>query len=200
LDRATILQYETESPGGMHSTGMWRLADFHEKPLLREFQKQAQQYLSHLPGDDEMIDWLALMQHYGAPTRLLDWSRSPYVALYFAVERSVPKKTAAVWAIDCDWALKESATSCDQFESNLSRGELLAKMSRFVNQRLASEGDSCGPYGIVFPVDPHYVNERMAAQQGLLLCRPQNRPPFDPQSADNGGGCGILDNSTAKPR
>jgi hypothetical protein len=179
LHRATILHYETESASGMHTTGMWRLADFHGKPLLREFQKRAHQYLSHLPGDDEFIDWLALMQHYGAPTRLLDWTRSPYVALYFAVERSVPKKSAAIWAIDCDWTLKGSANSCGQFDPKLSHAELSAKMSRFVNERLASEADSSGPYGIVFPIDPHHVNERMTAQQGLFLCSPQNRPPFD---------------------
>jgi len=52
-------------------------------------------------------------------------------------------------------------------------------MSRFVNDRLTSDADSCRPHGIAFPVDPHHVNERMAAQQGLLLCSPQNYPPFD---------------------
>jgi FRG domain len=179
LDRETILKYKSQSSDGVQKSGIHRRAAFHEKPLLREFQKRAHQHLSHLPGDDEIIDWLALMQHYGAPTRLLDWTLSPYVALYFAVEKSVSKKPAAVWAIDCDWALKESANSCGQFDPNLSHADLAAKMSRFVNERWASEADSCKPLGVVFPVDPHHVNERMAAQQGLLLCSPQHYPPFD---------------------
>ena len=45
-------------------------------------------------GDANRLDWLALMQHYGTPTRLLDFTRSPYVACFFAIEK-LPKKEAA---------------------------------------------------------------------------------------------------------
>jgi hypothetical protein len=150
----------------------------HEKPLLREFQKRAHQYLRHLPGDDEIIDWLALMQHYGAPTRLLDWTRSPYVARYFAVEKSVPKRSAAVWAIDYDWILKQSAKPFQEFDTNLSDAELSAKMSSRVNELMASEADSYDAPVRVFPAAPKRVNERMAAQQGLFLCNPSFHAPF----------------------
>jgi hypothetical protein len=44
---------------------------------------------------------LALMQHYGVPTRLLDVTRSPYVALYFAVRDALKEADAAVWAFYC---------------------------------------------------------------------------------------------------
>ena len=174
LDRATILRYQTK-----WSSGMQRRADLHEKWLVREFKRRAHQYLSHLPGDDEIIDWLALMQDYGGPTRLLDWTRSPCVALYFAVEKKVSKKPAAVWAIDCDWALKESAKTCDQFDPDLSPDELSAKMSRYVNELLAGKAAIGNPRGVAFPTHPKRVNERMAAQQGLFLCSDQNYPPFD---------------------
>jgi hypothetical protein len=71
---------------------------------LVEFQAKARMYtdVSGLPLQmDQKLNWLALMQHHGIPTRLLDFTGSPYVALYFAV-RNQPRccEFARVWAID----------------------------------------------------------------------------------------------------
>ena len=60
--------------------------DSHEDELIRVFKSHAHLYIDHLPPKRSKLEWLALMQHYGAPTRLLDMTFSPYVAAFFALE------------------------------------------------------------------------------------------------------------------
>jgi hypothetical protein len=83
-------------------------ASNHEINAIMQFMGEAHAQLpaTALPRDpfgwdvfDNYVEWLALMQHHGAPTRLLDWSLSPYVALYFAVSGE-PDADAALWYFD----------------------------------------------------------------------------------------------------
>ena len=60
-----------------------------ERRVQREFFSQAHLHVDPALltfGESELFERWALMQHYGAPTRLLDWTLSPYVGAYFAVE------------------------------------------------------------------------------------------------------------------
>jgi len=69
-----------------------------EGRILRVFKRKAHQFLAQPPDPDDDFQWLALMQHHGAPTRLLDFTWSPYVAAFFALERAT--RDAAVWALN----------------------------------------------------------------------------------------------------
>lgn len=68
-----------------------------EERVFRVFKKDARLH-AHMPETNDW-DWLALGQHFGLPTRLLDWSTNPLVACFFALmDESQVKENAVVYA------------------------------------------------------------------------------------------------------
>jgi hypothetical protein len=69
-----------------------------EERAIRIFRRKAHNYISDLRILDDDLRCLAMMQHHGAPTRLLDFTKSPYVAAFFALENA--RDDAAVFALN----------------------------------------------------------------------------------------------------
>lgn len=69
----------------------------HEEEMLAHFKRQARPHLNPVPEDSNNWEWLALAQHYGLPTRFLDWTEHAAAALFFAVEKPNDGKDSAVW-------------------------------------------------------------------------------------------------------
>lgn len=131
-----------------------------EVVLLNHFQRRAHHYLNDPPNLEDRLEWLALMQHHGAPTRLLDFSNSFYIAAFFALESA--EQDAAVWAVSTEFTmghtsnlLSENKTMFDLHEE--SRTVLQAHLS-------GRQTSTC-----VMLVEPQRMNARLAVQQGCFL-------------------------------
>lgn len=137
-----------------------------ERRLIREFQRAYHQYAQHVPPDEAAIEWLSLMQHHGAPTRLLDFTYSIYVAAYFALERA--DDDAVIWAVNGPWAVQESARLLDAAgkadprivkEGFLEHHEALARNWFFEAPLVA----------VAYPINPYRLNERLRIQRGVFM-------------------------------
>jgi hypothetical protein len=123
-----------------------------ERRIIRIFKRKAHVFLDNPPAPDDDFQWLALMQHHGAPTRLLDFSWSPYVAAFFAMERAVAD--SVVWAlnparVESGRAPKPTRTD-PRIPGNFGRSFLT------------------GHNRIIWLGEPHTMNRRLIAQSGTF--------------------------------
>ena len=144
--------------------------------LLYEFKRRAHLYIE-CPDDDDILSWLALMQHHGAPTRLLDFTYSFYVACFFALIDTAGD--SAVWSINEVWLRSLStcvATANCGRESAGLRDDDYELINSFANEYLydlLSRGKRNPDLQTIIPavltVEPFRQVKRMATQQGVFL-------------------------------
>jgi len=137
-----------------------------EAEFVSEFQRGARNYLSKDETPGHLIEWLALMQHHGAPTRLLDLTKSPYIAAYFAFEFCEEKRdqNAAVWGFNINYLKNKSlAILSEEF------GEALEENKNLINEDLFEKIFFQNNKKLVFPVEPFRMNKRYSLQQSVFI-------------------------------
>ncbi len=132
-----------------------------ESRALSEFKSQAHLHLSanELSVTPDTISWWTVMQHHGAPTRLLDWSSSVYVAAYFAVTDNL-EKDGAIWL-----AHQPSAKSLVEGKF---RASSMPKNEAEIQTEYLSENTS----GKLLFCARNRKSSRMAVQQGMFSISP----------------------------
>lgn len=170
-----------------HTNSAWNLQPkleraiitYQEKELYEEFKRTAHLYTNNTFKVESKMEWLSLMQHYGAPTRLIDWTRSPYVAAFFAVnDLQVGESSAAVWAINITkiyQALRQSHEQDQHFRALFSR--------HYLRHHTLLDDDFKGIFlsewyqedfkfpSIVLPIAPYFTHPRLTTQQSIYLAQ-----------------------------
>ena len=162
-----------------------------EFDALNQFKRKAARHLDVLPKDEDTLAWLALMQHHGAPTRLLDWTFSGYVAAYFAC-RDCLKEDGVVYALNtteidnararmihAEREKNPSVWNGLEDKVDLGREPSFSRYiaAPFIRDRRNLIAERMHELGLLFRAVPSFESERLASQQGLFLTcssRPAN--------------------------
>ena len=134
-----------------------------EERIGRIFRRKAHLFLDHVPDETDAFQWLALMQHHGAPTRLLDFTWSPFVAAFFALERAT--KDAAVWAVfvPAMWRAAQAITFPAK-QTPITPNQLSLRMAGTYEEFYLRNN-----VPFVSSGEPLVMNKRLIAQSGTFI-------------------------------
>ena len=145
-----------------------------EGALIKRFMQNAAAIQGANPPRDEW-EWMVLMQHHRAPTRLLDWTESPLVALYFAAEETKNSSLdGAVWCLD-PLALNKAANLTFKFEAEIPAFGRDRVLKSYLPSRVAENPAKLFPVAIIEPRN----TPRMSAQLGVFTINHRRHTPIE---------------------
>ncbi|MCL4744352.1 MAG: FRG domain-containing protein [Burkholderiaceae bacterium] len=159
-----------------------------EERAIRVFRRKAHIYLPDRSVLDQMLRCLAMMQHHGAPTRLLDFTKSPFVAAFFALENATGE--SAVYALDTPrlWA------SAPRFDPSLTRERIDPQVQGNFERYFAANERA-----LVWVGEPAEMDRRLVAQSGLLVMPGMLDQTLDVQLQAYGDGAPLIERVILDP-
>ncbi|MFT6948811.1 MAG: hypothetical protein ACJARP_003245 [Vicingaceae bacterium] len=144
------------------------LAKKFEDHYLNLFKSKYHIYNGNEHEPKSKLAWLSVMQHYGAPTRLIDFTESPYIALYFALEAYDPllKNDLSIYAIDYNAIMDESLAYISKRDSSFkkTRNEIIGRQDELFDDVVDRFS-----YEVVWITEPLELNARIDRQSGTFL-------------------------------
>lgn len=140
-----------------------------ERALTHYFRHHAVTFgIPELPESWDKIGWWEVMQHHGAPTRTMDWTRSPFIALWFAIEdHQDGSGDMALWIYDCRIAARNHSGAMAKLKGIDDYDRLDDR--QLLNQFVQFAIDDGNP--ALIPVQPRQFS-RAVAQQSVLTVSP----------------------------
>lgn len=152
-----------------------------EDDILHEFKEGAYHSITQYNDNDNVWHILSRAQHYGLPTRLLDWTTSPYVALYFVtIDARKYDTDGAIWRVDIEQVHNNLPPKLNEVSQQHRRSIYTTEMLNEVVPSLDSfsEMKNChGNFAVFFeppPFDPRIIN-----QSGFFSLMPDSNSLFD---------------------
>jgi len=141
-----------------------------EMRIREEFVSRAHLYFSSNREPDTLVEWLALIQHHGGPSRLIDFTRAPLVAAFFALREESDCDTCAVWALQEFACHTRAMKRLIQIDSEFAFLKPQHSLESAIEAQLKRNvmAPSVAPFAA--PIRPSRLNARMALQQGLFMC------------------------------
>ncbi len=138
-----------------------------ERKILSEFMTEAAGYIDNISIDD-IFRWVQYAQHFGVPTRLMDWTSNPLVALFFACSSNLEKDGKVYILNSLGYRLLLDADDINNMDGKLIREEA---------RKMIWESEDTFPYPI--PFKPYCFDVRMHSQSSLFLVWGSKKLPLD---------------------